>query len=68
MRRRVEGAAVRVQGPPRRRRQRDIPAAALPTAPVSPAQQRIAQGLAALLVAHYRRQRDAPIPPASAHP
>ena len=58
MPRRLGDAADRVQGAQRYGGRQDTPAAAPPAAPLSPAKRRIAQALAALLVAHYRRQQD----------
>jgi hypothetical protein len=60
MPRRFGGAADRAQGAQRYPGRQDPPAAVPSAAPLSPAQRRIAQALAALLVAHYRRQQDPP--------
>jgi hypothetical protein len=68
MPRRSGGVDDRAQGAQRRGGRQDAPAAAVPEEPLSPPQRRIAEALAELLVAHYRRQHDALVQRASAPP
>ena len=51
-------AAGRPDGGQPRRDRRHVPPPAPPREPLSPSKRRIAEALAALLVAHYRRQQD----------